>query len=194
MSRDITSVRARGLKPPSLSTFDTSSVRRRVDPCSQVRDPHERNRVWPARRSGPTTISEWRTRTRWRRFFESSATSRRAGCSDTSTPGSGSSACRPSTSRTRSASARRTAGCEQRGALHIEAQGSALRAGLKQKRCEECGIDSWMGQPVTLVLDHINGINNDNRLENLRILCPNCHALTETWCGRNRRSAGVAQR
>lgn len=67
-------------------------------------------------------------------------------------------------------------------------------AGLKQNRCEECGIDSWMGQPITLVLDHINGINNDNRRENLRILCPNCHALTETWCGRNRRSAGVAQR
>jgi hypothetical protein len=66
-------------------------------------------------------------------------------------------------------------------------------AGLKENRCEACGIDSWMGQPITLALDHMNGVNNDNRLENLRILCPNCHALTDTWCGRNRRSAGVAQ-
>jgi hypothetical protein len=71
-------------------------------------------------------------------------------------------------------------------------------AGLKEKRCEECGIDSWRGQPITLMLDHINGINNDNRLENLRILCPNCHALTDTWCGRNRLrregSAGAGDR
>lgn len=60
-----------------------------------------------------------------------------------------------------------------------------VAAGLKTARCEHCGLDSWRGEPLPLALDHINGIHNDNRLENLRILCPNCHALTDTWCGRN---------
>ena len=47
--------------------------------------------------------------------------------------------------------------------------------------CEECGIgDTWMGRPLTIELDHINGINDDNRLENLRWLCPNCHSQTST--------------
>lgn len=52
--------------------------------------------------------------------------------------------------------------------------------------CCECGIsDSYNGRPLTLQLDHINGVGNDNRLENLRFLCPNCHSQTETWGGRN---------
>lgn len=67
-----------------------------------------------------------------------------------------------------------------------------LRAGIKDARCEECGLDEWRGRPMPLQLDHINGDHIDHRLENLRILCANCHALTDTWCGRGR--AGVAQR
>lgn len=61
-----------------------------------------------------------------------------------------------------------------------------IRAGLKIAECERCGLDAWQGEPLPLALDHINGESTDNRLENLRILCPNCHALTETWCGRNK--------
>lgn len=57
-----------------------------------------------------------------------------------------------------------------------------IRAGLKDRRCERCGRDTWFGEPMPLELDHINGDPCDNRLENLRILCPNCHSLTETWC------------
>lgn len=52
-------------------------------------------------------------------------------------------------------------------------------------KCAICGIDSWLNQSLCLHLDHINGINNDNRIENLRFLCPNCHSQTSTYAGKN---------
>lgn len=68
-----------------------------------------------------------------------------------------------------------------------------LRDGLlphycSNPRCPLHGVSPpvWAGQPIVLHLDHINGVSNDHRLENLRWLCPNCHSQTETYCGRNR--------
>jgi transposase-like protein len=60
-----------------------------------------------------------------------------------------------------------------------------VEAGLLKAECARCGLTKWQGEALPLHLDHINGDHTDNRLENLRILCPNCHALTDTWCGRN---------
>lgn len=57
--------------------------------------------------------------------------------------------------------------------------------GLKEPRCELCGQgEIWRGKHMGMILDHINGIRNDNRLENLQIVCPNCAATLDTHCGR----------
>lgn len=61
-----------------------------------------------------------------------------------------------------------------------------FKEGIKSNKCEICGLeDEWNGVEIKMQLDHINGINTDNRLENLRIICPNCHSQTETFCGKN---------
>jgi hypothetical protein len=61
-----------------------------------------------------------------------------------------------------------------------------LAEGLKRPECEMCGQgELWRGRHMALVLDHINGVHDDHRLENLRILCPNCNATLDTHCGRH---------
>ena len=67
-----------------------------------------------------------------------------------------------------------------------------VKAGLKQKLCELCGIASWNGRPITLALHHMNGDRHDNRIENLQLLCPNCHSQTDTFAGRNGRDVPQA--
>jgi len=60
-----------------------------------------------------------------------------------------------------------------------------LKEGLIKDRCEICGLGpEWQGQQLVLPLDHRNGNRRDWRLENLRVLCPNCHTQTATFSGR----------
>jgi len=74
---------------------------------------------------------------------------------------------------------RRTSTCKLKRRL--------IRLNMLRGECYECGIREWLGIPAPLQLDHVNGDPTDNRLENLRILCANCHAQTPTW-GRKRRA------
>jgi 5-methylcytosine-specific restriction endonuclease McrA len=74
----------------------------------------------------------------------------------------------------------------RRSRAHVKAR--LLMAGLKDERCEACGLTDWQGAPISLQLHHVNGDGHDNRLINLRLLCPNCHSQTDTWGGRNKGS------
>jgi hypothetical protein len=67
-----------------------------------------------------------------------------------------------------------------------------LRAGIKQNSCEECGISTWRDKSLSLALHHINGDGKDNRLENLMLLCPNCHSQTPNFGVKNHRRAAAA--
>lgn len=66
-----------------------------------------------------------------------------------------------------------------------------IKSGLKEDICEECGISEWNGKKLILQLHHINGDHNDNRLENLQILCPNCHSLTENFSNKKAKEVKV---
>jgi transposase len=66
-----------------------------------------------------------------------------------------------------------------------------LEEGLKANLCEVCGLTAWLGRPLSMALHHVNGDGRDNRLENLQLLCPNCHSQTDNFAGRGRRRLEV---
>ena len=60
-----------------------------------------------------------------------------------------------------------------------------FKENIKKRECERCGIKKWNDEEISFEMHHINGKSNDHLLENLQILCPNCHSQTDTWRGRN---------
>jgi hypothetical protein len=60
-----------------------------------------------------------------------------------------------------------------------------LKEGVFEPRCAACNLESWQGQAIPLELDHKDGDRFNNLIDNLRLLCPNCHALTPTYRGKN---------
>lgn len=62
-----------------------------------------------------------------------------------------------------------------------------LEEGYKQHKCECCGNTEWLGQPIPLEVHHIDGNRNNNTIENFQLLCPNCHAFTDSYRGKNSR-------
>ena len=61
-----------------------------------------------------------------------------------------------------------------------------IKEGIKQNKCEDCGIDSWLGKPISIQLDHMDGNSHNHKLDNLRMRCPNCHSQTPTYSGKNK--------
>lgn len=76
--------------------------------------------------------------------------------------------------------------CEHSSLNTSNAKEMLYRLKLKENKCEICGISEWQGNPIVCQLHHINGDSTDNRIENLQILCPNCHSQTDNFCSRNR--------
>ena len=60
-----------------------------------------------------------------------------------------------------------------------------LKEGYKEPRCESCGLTTWMNNPIPLELHHKDGNHHNNTLDNFQLLCPNCHAQTDSWRGKN---------
>ena len=62
-----------------------------------------------------------------------------------------------------------------------------LEEGIKEHKCECCGLTTWLNQPIPLELHHIDGDRTNNKIENYQLLCPNCHAFTDSYRGKNSR-------
>lgn len=72
--------------------------------------------------------------------------------------------------------------------LSIKHKQRILDEGLLENKCSKCGLEKeWQGELIVLHIDHINGDHFDHRIENLRMLCPNCHSQTETYCSKNKK-------
>ena len=62
-----------------------------------------------------------------------------------------------------------------------------LKEGLKENKCDICGITEWNNKELSMQLDHIDGDSHNHKFDNLRMVCPNCHSQTHTYCGKNKK-------
>jgi len=62
---------------------------------------------------------------------------------------------------------------------------------LRGRKCENCGLTEWQGEPINLEIHHVDGNHNNNELENIQLLCPNCHSYTDNYCGKNTNSGKI---
>ena len=77
--------------------------------------------------------------------------------------------------------------CKNSSVTQKVLRGYVERHNILEYKCVNCGCDgNWQGGKISLEIDHENGDNTDNTVENLRYLCPNCHALTDTYRGKNK--------
>jgi 5-methylcytosine-specific restriction endonuclease McrA len=83
--------------------------------------------------------------------------------------------------------------CEHSSLSSSNVKALVYRLGLKENKCEICGISEWLGNKINCEIHHINGDSTDNRIENLQILCPNCHSQTDNFRSRNRKTVLSAQ-
>lgn len=93
--------------------------------------------------------------------------------------------------------ASRAASASEAGCAPDGSKSETLRAMLSHLRgyfCSLCGLSEWCGKAIVLIVDHINGNHTDLRLENLRLICPNCDSQTPTFKGRNRGNGRHARR
>jgi Zn finger protein HypA/HybF involved in hydrogenase expression len=82
--------------------------------------------------------------------------------------------------------------CKESTVARHVAKNRIIKNNLIEYKCVKCGLgNEWNNEPISLQLEHINGINNDNRLENLAFICPNCHSQTDTYAGKNKKYARV---
>ena len=61
-----------------------------------------------------------------------------------------------------------------------------IKEGLKENKCDICGITKWNNKELSMQLDHIDGDSHNHKFDNLRMVCPNCHSQTHTYCGKNK--------
>ena len=61
----------------------------------------------------------------------------------------------------------------------------------REYKCEDCGLQEWKGKKLSLHLEHIDGDSFNSSIENLKFLCPNCHSITDTFCGKNKNTGKI---
>lgn len=84
--------------------------------------------------------------------------------------------------------------CEHSSLSSSNTKTLVYKLGLKENKCDICGLSEWQEKPIQCELHHINGDSTDNRIENLQILCPNCHSQTDNFRSKNRTKVLSAQK